>query len=128
MVFYSSSNGEQSEEKKRELEGIGIFVEPVAPAANGRPNMQAVLHRLGELEIMSVLIEGGSEVNTAALASKVVDKVFLYYAPTILGAGSVPFASGNFGLVETPQVKELRLHQFGEDFAVEGYLRDPYGE
>jgi hypothetical protein len=26
------------------------------------------------------------------------------------------------------QVRHLHLHRFGEDFAVEGYLRDPYGE
>jgi len=25
-------------------------------------------------------------------------------------------------------VKSLHLHRFGDDFAVEGYLRDPYGE
>jgi len=25
-------------------------------------------------------------------------------------------------------VKSIRLHRFGEDFAVEGYLRDPYGD
>jgi len=24
-------------------------------------------------------------------------------------------------------IKNLVLHRFGEDFAVEGYLRDPYG-
>ena len=25
-------------------------------------------------------------------------------------------------------VKSLQLHRFGDDFAVEGYLRDPYAE
>jgi hypothetical protein len=29
---------------------------------------------------------------------------------------------------EAPRVKHLHLHRFGEDFAVEGYLRDPYQE
>ena len=74
------------------------------------------------------MIEGGSVVNGAALASGVVDKIFLYYAPNILGAGSVPFASKvSFGqLNEPPRINNLRLHRFAEDFAVEGYLRDPY--
>jgi diaminohydroxyphosphoribosylaminopyrimidine deaminase/5-amino-6-(5-phosphoribosylamino)uracil reductase len=60
----------------------------------------------------------------------VVDKVFLYYAPKILGAGSVPFAAGagSLQLDEALQVKHPHLRRFGEDFAVEGYLRDPYGE
>jgi diaminohydroxyphosphoribosylaminopyrimidine deaminase/5-amino-6-(5-phosphoribosylamino)uracil reductase len=69
-------------------------------------------------------------VNWTALAANVVDKVFLYYAPKILaGTGSIPFAAGaGFGhMNQAAQVKHLHLHRFGEDFAVEGYLRDPYG-
>jgi diaminohydroxyphosphoribosylaminopyrimidine deaminase/5-amino-6-(5-phosphoribosylamino)uracil reductase len=130
LVFCSTLNEEPSEKKKRELEGRGVRVECVPPAVGGRPDMHAVLRRLGELEIASVMIEGGSEVNAAALAAGVVDKVFLYYAPTILGeSGSVPFSSASFGQPEEGfQVKDLSLHRFGEDFAVEGYLRDPYGE
>jgi diaminohydroxyphosphoribosylaminopyrimidine deaminase/5-amino-6-(5-phosphoribosylamino)uracil reductase len=68
-------------------------------------------------------------VNWAALAAHIVDKVFLYYAPKILaGSGSVPFASGRGfrDMNEAAQLKAFRLHRFGEDFAVEGYLRDPY--
>lgn len=125
MVFCSAPD----ETKKDELESIGIRIECVPPGADGRPDIRAVLRRLGELEISSVMIEGGSEVNAAALAAQVVDKVFLYYAPAILGEGSVPFASAGVGRFdETLQVKDLRLHRFGEDFAVEGYLRDPYVE
>jgi diaminohydroxyphosphoribosylaminopyrimidine deaminase/5-amino-6-(5-phosphoribosylamino)uracil reductase len=124
VVFCSSA----SEQKKSDLEAHGIRVEQLPPAADGRPDIHAVLRRLGQLEITSVLIEGGSAVNGMALASGVVDKVFLYYAPAILGTGSVPFASGlNFDeLNGVSRIKHLHLHRFGEDFAVEGYLRDPY--
>jgi diaminohydroxyphosphoribosylaminopyrimidine deaminase/5-amino-6-(5-phosphoribosylamino)uracil reductase len=73
------------------------------------------------------MIEGGSAVNGAALASGVVDKVFLYYAPKILGDGSVPFAAGS-RLDKALQVKHPQWHRFEEDFAIEGYLRDPYEE
>ena len=92
---------------------------------------QAPARRLGELEITSLLIEGGAKVNWAALASGMVDRVFLYYAPKILaGDVSVPFAAGpGFRrMSDAAYVKSLRLHRFGEDFAVEGYLRDPYRE
>jgi diaminohydroxyphosphoribosylaminopyrimidine deaminase/5-amino-6-(5-phosphoribosylamino)uracil reductase len=123
IVFCSTPD----ETKKRELEASGVRVECVTPDADGRPDLHAVLRRLGELEITSVMIEGGSKVNAAAFASKVVDKVFLYYAPTILGEGSVPFVSASFGQLDgTRHVKDLTLHRFGADFAVEGYLRDPY--
>jgi diaminohydroxyphosphoribosylaminopyrimidine deaminase/5-amino-6-(5-phosphoribosylamino)uracil reductase len=76
------------------------------------------------------MIEGGSTVNGAALSSRVIDKVFLYYAPRIFALdGAVPFASGvNVPLMDSLKLKHLTLHRFGEDFAVEGYLRDPYQE
>ena len=120
------------EKRKRELQGQGIMVEQVpVGVGDGRPDMAQIARRLGTMEITSLLVEGGAMINGAALASGIVDKVFLYYAPKILaGTGSVPFATGpGFArMSEAAYVKAIRLHRFGEDFAVEGYLRDPYGE
>jgi diaminohydroxyphosphoribosylaminopyrimidine deaminase/5-amino-6-(5-phosphoribosylamino)uracil reductase len=128
LVFCSSGD----EQKKAELEKLGVRIEKTpAVEMDGRPDLPAILHRLGELEITSLMIEGGATVNWAALAANVVDKVFLYYAPKILaGTGSVPFAAGaGFRhMNQAAHVQRLHLHRFGEDFAVEGYLRDPYGE
>jgi len=128
LVFSSSAD----EQKKAQLEQLGIRVEIIsAVERDGRPDLPAILRRLGRLEITSVMIEGGATVNWSALASNVVDKVFLYYAPKILaGSGSIPFAAGAgfLHMSQAAQVKHLQLHRFGEDFAVEGYLRDPYEE
>ncbi len=118
------------EKRKQQLQNKGIQVEQIASAGpNGRPDVQAICRRLGEREITSVMIEGGAMVNWTALASGAADKVFFYYSPKILaGTGSVPFAAGpGFRkMSEAAHLKGLRLHRFGEDFAVEGYLRDPY--
>ncbi len=128
LVFCASAEAR----KQAELENSGVRVERIpAFESDGRPDLAAILRRLGELEILNVMIEGGATVNGAALAAKVVDKVFLYYAPKILaGTGSVSFAAGlGFRhLSQAAQVKHLLLHRFGEDFAVEGYLRDPYAD
>ena len=123
LVFCASA-----EEKKRtELEHRGVRVERVSAfEPDGKPNLPAILWRLGELEITSVMIEGGATVNWAALAADVVDKVFLYYAPKILaGTGSIPFAAGaGFRqMSDAVLINYVRLHRFGEDFAVEGYVR-----
>lgn len=129
-VLVLCSFAEQS--KKQRLLDHGIRVEQVPYAStDGRPSMAGVAKRVGELEITSMIIEGGAMVNGAALASGIVDKVFLYYAPKILaGTGAVPFASGpGFQkMSDAAHVRSLRLHRFGEDFAVEGYLKDPYGD
>jgi diaminohydroxyphosphoribosylaminopyrimidine deaminase/5-amino-6-(5-phosphoribosylamino)uracil reductase len=118
------------EKRKQQLIEHGIQVEQVAAAGpHGRPDLAAICRRLAEREITSVMIEGGAMVNWTAIASGIADKVFFYYSPKILaGAGSVPFASGaGFRkMSEAAHLKTFRLHRFGEDFAVEGYLRDPY--
>jgi diaminohydroxyphosphoribosylaminopyrimidine deaminase / 5-amino-6-(5-phosphoribosylamino)uracil reductase len=128
LVFCSSAD----EQKAAQLEQVGIRVEKIPTVEpDGRPNLPAILRRLGQLEITSVMIEGGATVNWTALAANVADKVFLYYAPKILaGSGSIPFAAGaGFRhMNQAAQVQHVHLHRFGEDFAVEGYLRDPYGE
>jgi diaminohydroxyphosphoribosylaminopyrimidine deaminase/5-amino-6-(5-phosphoribosylamino)uracil reductase len=120
------------EKKKQALQALGIQVEQISPPMrDGRPDMIGVVSFLGEMEITSVLIEGGAMVNWAALAAGIVDKVFLYYAPKILaGTGSVPFAAGpGFrDIKQAAYVKSFHLHRFGEDFALEGYLKDPYRE
>ena len=131
------------EEKKRtELEKHGVIVEQVQLAGlqvvggadavphDGRPDLAKVFRRLGEMEMTSVLVEGGAMVNSACLRAGVIDKLWLFYAPRLLGGdGSVPFlSSGHAQMSEAPRVKNVTLHRFGDDFAVEGYLRDPYAD
>jgi diaminohydroxyphosphoribosylaminopyrimidine deaminase / 5-amino-6-(5-phosphoribosylamino)uracil reductase len=135
------------ENKRRELEARGVIVEQVpmrrsvddgtivfpggATTLDGRPDLDRVLAKLGERQITSLIIEGGAMVNWAAISEAIVDKIFFYYAPKILsGTGSIPFAlgAGYRRISEAATVHSLTLHRFGEDFAVEGYLRDPYQE
>jgi diaminohydroxyphosphoribosylaminopyrimidine deaminase/5-amino-6-(5-phosphoribosylamino)uracil reductase len=125
LVFYAQAD----EGRARELEKLGLQVEKVPPAPdNERPDLGEVMRHLAKHDITSVLIEGGATVNWTALSSGVVDKMFLFYAPKILGEGSVPFvASAGQGHTHiTLTARRVRLHQFGEDFAVEAYLRDPF--
>ena len=118
------------EKKRKQLQERGVWVEQIPqPTLEGHPDLTGVVKHLGEREITGLMIEGGSMVNWAALSSGIVDKIFFYYAPKILGGtGAVPFSAGAgfVHLGEAAQVKSIRLHRFGEDFAVEGYLKDPY--
>jgi diaminohydroxyphosphoribosylaminopyrimidine deaminase/5-amino-6-(5-phosphoribosylamino)uracil reductase len=120
------------ERRKKQLLRRGVRVEQIPQApSGGRPAWPGIVRFLGGLEITSLMIEGGSTVNWDALDAQVVDKVFLYYAPRILaGTRSVPFAAGaGFETIrEAAYIRSLHLHDFDEDFAVEGYLKDPYGD
>jgi diaminohydroxyphosphoribosylaminopyrimidine deaminase/5-amino-6-(5-phosphoribosylamino)uracil reductase len=122
LVLYSTAE----EADKQALEAKGILVRQIAATLDGRPDFSAIIRSLGELQITSLLIEGGALVNGAALASSEVDKVFLYYAPKIFGHGAVPFIADETLHGKAQCVQRYELHRFGEDFALEGYLRDPY--
>jgi diaminohydroxyphosphoribosylaminopyrimidine deaminase/5-amino-6-(5-phosphoribosylamino)uracil reductase len=124
LVMYSTAD----EPTLRTLEQKGIRLQQIAATADGRPDFSAIVQSLGEQQITSLLIEGGSLVNGAALASGEVDKVFLYYAPKIFGGGAVPFIADESLRGRAPYVQRFELHRFGEDFAIEGYLRDPYSK
>ncbi len=115
--------------RRRTGTGAPIVPETGSSSSDGRPDMRSMMARLAQMQITSLLIEGGALINWAALAAGVVDKVFLYYAPKILaGMGSVPFArgAGFRHMGEAAYVRRVTIHHFGEDFAVEGYIRDPY--
>ena len=125
LILYSQAD----DKRKNELEKLGLRVEKVASTrADERPDLPDVMRHLAKHDITSVLIEGGATVNSTALSSGVVDKLFLFYAPKILGEGAVPFAAsaGPEHRHIALAARRIRLHQFGEDFAVEGYLRDRY--
>ncbi len=123
LVICSSAE----EKRKEELQRRGVRVERLHDVTSGGyPVFSRVMQRLGEIEITSLLIEGGSRINGAALGEGIVDKLFLFYAPQISGnRNAVPFATLP-DLHNVMPLKSLRLHQFGEDFAIEGYLNDPY--
>jgi diaminohydroxyphosphoribosylaminopyrimidine deaminase/5-amino-6-(5-phosphoribosylamino)uracil reductase len=113
-------------QRRQELVEQGIVVDQVSADSGGRPDLGAVIARLGEMEITGLLIEGGAHVNGATLAAGVADKIFFYYAPTILGSSAtVPFACMQ-DVNATAQIYDTTLHRFGKDIAIEGYLHDPF--
>jgi diaminohydroxyphosphoribosylaminopyrimidine deaminase/5-amino-6-(5-phosphoribosylamino)uracil reductase len=82
---------------------------------------------MGERKYLSAMIEAGSKVNWAALESGAVDKVFIYYAPKILGGlESLPLAGGTGRMrrVDAIRLERTVLHPIlPDEFAVEAYVR-----
>jgi diaminohydroxyphosphoribosylaminopyrimidine deaminase/5-amino-6-(5-phosphoribosylamino)uracil reductase len=108
------------------LQYVGVEVVQLKPQGD-RLDLDAVLAALASRQIISVLLECGSELNGAFLAQDLVDKVVLFHAPAALGEGALPFAAG-FGppsLLEQ-SLKGTARTNFGADTCVAGTLRDPW--
>ena len=81
---------------------------------------------LGKREITSVLIEGGGEINAAAVAAGTVDKVMCFVAPIIIGGRDAPGPVGGKGgvsLKDVPHLQRMSITPMPDaDFLIEGYL------
>jgi len=109
--------------KTRKLQNAGVEVLH-ARTRNGRIDLAPVMAELGRRDILSVLLEAGPQLNGAALAAGVVDKLFLFYAAKIAGDNRAPFATARN--LKLPPLRELRTQQFGPNLAIEAYLHDAY--
>jgi len=112
-------------ERQRALEALGVRVERIEAGTGGaRVALKRVLERLGEMEMISAMIEGGAQLNTSALGLQAVDKVALFYAPVFLGAAGVPLINSTES--SKPHWTHLSMREMGRDFWFKGYLRDPW--
>jgi diaminohydroxyphosphoribosylaminopyrimidine deaminase/5-amino-6-(5-phosphoribosylamino)uracil reductase len=111
-------------DRQRFLEEAGIEVIPVSASDRHIP-MLSVLKELGRRDLISLLIEGGSQVNFSALSSMAVDKMICFLAPKILGGGAVP-AVGGKGFPNLDDHFLLRfeyVERIGPDVLIEAYVR-----
>lgn len=113
-----------SQKDKARLEAQGAHLLEVPLSADGLA-MDAIVMRLGEMGITSLLIEGGGRVAASALKAKVVDKVLFFYAPKILGGDDgIPMCRGKGPAMmsESTLLNDIEVLRVGEDILISGYL------
>lgn len=104
------------------LESAGCQVWTL-PERDGRVDLAALMDRLGQAGIDSVLLEGGGTLNWSMLEAGLVQRVQAYIAPKIFGgaAAKSPVQGGGVALPgQAVRLKEITLSQLGEDFLLEG--------
>ena len=103
-------------------QGVNILFVKVK---NGRIDLKELMKKLGKLDIMSVMIEGGSSINASALSSGVVDKIMFFVAAKIIGGTDAVSSVGGKSpslLKNAVRIKNLQIKKIGEDFLFEGYI------
>jgi len=114
-----------SGERRKMLESRGVRV-LVMDGPGGRADIRGAVEWLGRQRYLSLMIEAGAKVNWTALESGVVDRVFFYYGPKILGGLEALPLAGGIGRrrrADAIAVHHVTVHSIPPDeFAVEGYL------
>lgn len=104
-----------------ESEGVSIIR---CPVKKGLIDLKALFHRLGEMSLNSVLVEGGSGITGSLIRDRLVDKFYIFKAPKILGGeDGLPMASGRGAkrMDECLNLKEIKVRRFKEDILIAGY-------
>lgn len=110
-------------DKLKALEEKGAEI-IAAPLKNERVDLTYLMRALGERKIDSVLLEGGSELNYAALEAGIVDKVNAFIAPKIIGGSGAKTPVGGEGkayMRDSILLNRINVQRFGDDIMIEGY-------
>ena len=83
--------------------------------------LEEELAALAEEGVPSLLLEGGPTLAGAFLAAGFVDKLLVFVAPTLAGAGPVAFGP----LPESRPLRHVSVERIGGDVLLAGYLREP---
>jgi GTP cyclohydrolase II len=115
---------EPSTEKRRaalRTRSVGVHVVDAGPRG---VDLASALKALRGLGVGSLLVEGGAQVITSFFAEKLVDRLVVGIAPTIMGAGIE--AVGDLGVArvaESVRLTNRSVHQAGGDLLVAADVR-----
>jgi diaminohydroxyphosphoribosylaminopyrimidine deaminase / 5-amino-6-(5-phosphoribosylamino)uracil reductase len=93
--------------------------------ADGRVSLPALLDELGNRGVLSLLVEGGAEVHASFFADGLVDKLYAYVAPRLIGGRDAPGPLGGNGvehLAGSTQLRDLDFTRLGVDLLITGYV------
>lgn len=98
----------------------------ITPCKNNRVDLSYLMKALGERNIDSLILEGGSSLNYSALKEGIVDKVISFIAPKIIGGGLSKTPVGGRGIPymkDALSIDNIKTFNFDHDLMIEGYVK-----
>ena len=117
--------------RSRPLEDAGACIEVIAAADDGRVDLHHLLTRLQQLGIEHLMVEGGSQMITSFIASRLVDHLGVTIAPVLVGglravegpiAGPAEMGSSDprYSIEHFPRLDGFQTGLIGQDLVVWG--------
>ncbi len=107
-----------------ELADRGAQVLQVPLNEQGRADLPETMAELGRRDVVNLLVEGGGIVLGSLFDAGLVDKVYAFIAPKIIGGEAAPTPVGGTGaptMSQSCQLERTRWEQIGEDWLIIGY-------
>ena len=110
-------------DKILKLQAQNVDVIVVDKDENDKVDIEKLLNILGQQNICSILVEGGATLSGSFVAKKLVDKVYFFIAPKIIGGkeAKTPVAgTGILNLQEALALKDIQIEKLEEDILIIG--------
>ncbi len=110
--------------KKEEFTRRGIDILEL-PNEKGKVNLGELLKALGKMNIVTVLVEGGSTLFGALFDLDLVDIVMAFISPIIIGGGQARTAIGGKGVenvLDALHLEHVDTMKFGDNILMSGYI------
>lgn len=110
-------------DKILKLQAQDVDVIVVDKDENDKVDIEELLDILGQQNICSILVEGGATLSGSFVAKKLVDKVYFFIAPKIVGGkeAKTPVAgTGILNLQEALALKDIQIEKLEEDILIIG--------
>lgn len=115
-------------DKIERLKSRGLEV-VLLPESSGQVDLFALWRHLGNMEIQSVLLEGGATLAGEAIRKSLIDRVMIFLAPKFLGGGDglgIFSGPGVSTMGEALPLDDVRMSRVDEDVLIEGEMRHVY--
>ena len=119
VVYVSGSKLSSKREKLLTTKNIEVL--KVKTLKSGF-DLKQLMKLLAQKDLNSILIEGGGEINSSAFAAGIVDRVFAFISPILVGGQQAPTPIGGKGvdkIAKAINLKNMKVVQIGEDLMVE---------
>ncbi|MBI1729392.1 bifunctional diaminohydroxyphosphoribosylaminopyrimidine deaminase/5-amino-6-(5-phosphoribosylamino)uracil reductase RibD [Candidatus Acetothermia bacterium] len=115
-------SSEKAEQIKKLKTKTPIEIWRLPEDSAGHVDLNALVNGLGERQIDSLLVEGGSGIAAAFLQQRLLDKLTFIIAPKLLGGESAPTPIGGQGIASMAKaisLKEPAVRMLGNDVVYE---------
>ena len=109
------------------VEVSGAEVLRVPSDGDGGLCLRTLLEALWARDIVSVLCEGGGRLSGALLTRGLVDRLYAFVAPILLGDEGLPMMAlaGAASPADAPRLADVRRRDYGDDVLIMGRLSGP---
>lgn len=109
--------------KVNAIRELGVEVLVVKKERSGKVSLGTLLKELGKREIVSVMVEGGSNLITSLLKANLVDKMIISVAPKITGKGLEAVGDLSINKIkDSITFSSFKTMKRGDDFIFEGTI------